>query len=143
MNYSRKTYFILSKNEHLVKVRFCQYNNFEAKMSKKNKSKFHKRIKAQILQGISQEQKTQKPVISKQTTAPVVNTTKNLPTAPIATTTTLEDEVLINTKKDLKKSAIIIGSIIILIIGLSIVNNKTNILLKAGNQLFRVLNTQS
>ncbi|MCL5406880.1 MAG: hypothetical protein M1429_00030 [Patescibacteria group bacterium] len=110
-------------------------------MSKKNKSKFHKRIQAQILEELNQQ--SQKPVTSKQPVAPIASPTQNLSTTPAVATATLESESLIYTKKDLKKSAIIIGSIIILIISLSIVDARTNILLKAGNQIFRVLNINS
>lgn len=112
-------------------------------MSKKNKSKFHKRIKTQILQELNQNQQVQKPVTAKQPIVPIAGETQVLPKESTHNMIDIADESLINTKKDLKKSAIIIGSIIIFIIALSIIDGRTNILLKTGNQIFRVLNIQS
>jgi|GEM_PF-987961 len=119
-------------------------------MSKKDKSKFRKRLRAEILKQMSQSQSTQ--------TAPPV-TAAVAPTSPPSATQTevkpmktspalapgagLQVEASSDTlqlvRHDLKKSAIIIGSIIISIVVLYFVDQKTGILLKAGNEIFKVL----
>jgi len=110
-------------------------------VSKKDNLKFKKRIKSQILQEISRSQ---------------VNAPKNIPTfvkpAVFSAPSLIPDkkfEVNIPLDKiannfelvrsDLKKSAIIIGSIIVLIIAIYFIDSKTGFLLKASDQLFRTL----
>lgn len=115
-------------------------------MSKKNKQKFKKRIKAQILtemaQSQNQSQSTQKPSQISQSAPKFSEKASTMP----AIVKTLEDintennETIDNTKYDLKKSAVIIGSIIILIIGLYVADSKTDIILKSSNKIFSALN---
>lgn len=115
-------------------------------MSKKNKAKFHKRIKAQLMQEMTQASTlpTKKDSTKIPQVAPVTQPTTPSPTAIVTKNTPpAEDESLTYIKKDLKKSAIIIGSIIILIIALSVLDNRTNILLKIGDRVFKVLNISS
>lgn len=126
-------------------------------MSKKDKSKFHKRIKAQLLEEMSQTtgmQKVAMPTptrtVTPTTTTPISTPKKITPPMPaqtqVASTSSVvqaTNESLTYIKRDLKKSAIIISSIIILIIALSIIDAKTNILLQAGNHLFNVLHIAS
>ncbi|MFA6492724.1 MAG: hypothetical protein WCV58_01125 [Patescibacteria group bacterium] len=113
-------------------------------MSKKDKSKFRKRIKAQISKEISQTQPNPVAPQIKKSSQPqtAVLSDKMSSTTPEASIAT-KNEALDYTKKDLKKSAIIIGSMIILLVALSIVDNKTGILLRAGNQIFKVLHIGS
>ena len=110
-------------------------------MSKKNKAKFHKRIKAQLLREMSQVAQTPKlsvPAFPQPTE--ITQPAQVLPATPVETAGVgAPDKSLNYIKKDLKKSAFIIGSIIILIITLSIVDTKTNFLLGIGDQVFRVL----
>lgn len=111
-------------------------------MSKKNKSKFHKRIKAQLLQEITQGQKA-KPNPSGVVSPSIFVDTKKATPAATATLETAEpvvtEDPLNYIKKDLKKSAFIIGTLIIIIAVLSIVDTKINFLPKIGDQIFRVL----
>jgi hypothetical protein len=113
-------------------------------MSKKDKSKFRRRLKAEILKEMQKspvERPTQ-PVTPPPTAKPIVSETiepmKN-PSPGIGLTVTSSSDMVQLVRADLKKSAIIIGSIIILIIVLYFVDLKTGILLKASNQIFKVL----
>jgi hypothetical protein len=109
-------------------------------MSKKDNLKFKKRIKAQILQEISQSQPDlpdRKPDIAK----PTVLKSVIKPAEPVMPS--LGDVSIKLVRSDLKKSAIIIGSIVILIIAIYFIDNKTGFLLKAGNQLFKTLHINS
>ena len=105
-------------------------------MSKKNKQKFKKLIKAQINQQMNQVQ-TATPAIS-----PVISQTpaQNVVTDNKTTVAPAENQHLDQVKYDLKKTGILIGSMIIVIIGLYFTNSKTDILLNFGNQIFKVLN---
>lgn len=115
-------------------------------MSKKNKSKFKKRIKAQILNEMASANQKEtlkfepqakispsvKPALDPEQTSPVSNinpSSDNISTEPLD-----------YTKKDLKKSAFIIGPIILIIVGLFIADAKTNILAKTGNIIFNFFN---
>lgn len=115
-------------------------------MSKKDKSKFRKRIKSQLLEEMSRAQSLDKPK-TKPVIQPAAATMQppKQPVSPVATslptTPTMPGlkEPLSYIKKDLKKSAIIIGSMMAIIIILTIVDLKTNILLNFGDQIFKVL----
>lgn len=139
---------MLAKASPLVKVKRLGYNIFE--MSKKDKSKFRKRIREQLLKEMAQleSQPVKKTIATATTATPVFpKSPQSMPTAdtaakPIASSSQ-EPATPINylnfIKRDLKKSAIIIGSIISIIIILTVVDNRTNILIKTGNQIFQVL----
>jgi len=112
-------------------------------MSKKDKSKFRRRLKARILQDMAKVQ-AQKPAPTapapKASTQPIVPPKTEPAPAPgagLEVGTSIDTLQLV--RHDLKKSAIIIGSIIIIIVGLYFVDQKTGILLKAGNEIFKVL----
>lgn len=116
-------------------------------MSKKDKSKFRKRIKEQILKEMTQAESQSAvktaPIVrtdfQKEQPTPTVNTVpKTITAKPQESTATINYLDFI--KKDLRKSAIIISSIICVIIILTIVDNRTNILLDLGNRIFQVLN---
>ena len=65
---------------------------------------------------------------------------------PLASSTVSETlaltEPVVLVQKDLKKSALIIGSIIVLIIGLFFIDGRTNFLISAADKLFQVLHLQ-
>lgn len=110
-------------------------------MSKKDKSKFRKRVKAEILnqmqstQSVSQGPISQVVQNSPAPTNEVASTIeKSAPTASIA-----ELDSLKMIKTDLKKSAIIITSILIVIVALYFIDAKTNFLSSLGSQIFKVL----
>jgi len=119
-------------------------------MSKKDKSKFRKRLRAEILKQMSQSQSTQ---TAPPVTAAVAPTSppsatraevKPMKTSPaLAPGAGLQVEASSDTlqlvRHDLKKSAIIIGLIIISIVVLYFVDQKTGILLRLGGQIFKVL----
>jgi len=117
-------------------------------MSKKDKSKFRRRLKAQILQEMATVQ-TEKPASTapapKASTQPIVP--PKIPAAKPVTAPTPEVGLQVGTsvetlqlvRHDLKKSAIIIGSIIVIIIILFFVDQKNGILLRASNEIFKVL----
>jgi len=127
-------------------------------MSKKDKSKFRRRLKAQILQDMASAQ-AQKPASTPSAqsaiTQPIVSPkipargwsalggeTAKPDTSPVPGTG-LQVGASVDTlqfvRADLKKSAIIIGSIIVLIVVLYFVDQRTGILLKASNEIFKVL----
>lgn len=114
-------------------------------MSKKNKAKFKKQIKAQILEEMARVQ-TQAPVA-----APVVpsilptpmiksDTPTAVPTQPTADNSTIQN--LLQIKYDLKKTAIVIGILALIIVALVILDQKYSILLSFGNVLFKVFHIQ-
>ena len=105
-------------------------------MSKKDKSKFRKRIKAELLKemAVSQSEVTDTP------SAAPINQAPQITASPKIIPEEKAPDALAYIKYDLKKSAIIIGSIIVIIIGLSVWDSKTNVLAKAGSQVFKVLN---
>lgn len=120
-------------------------------MSKKNKQKFRKRLKAQILQEMSQEQSRALPSNKSKQFTPNFATDNSLEKTQKTVLSedsqnreiVAEDEALNYTKKDLKKSAIILGSMILIIVALSIIDSKTNIVSKVGTEIFKVLNINS
>ena len=113
-------------------------------VSKKDKSKFHRRLKAEILKEItatSQEKPLLSPSpspIAKPISPPKPEPDKN-PVPGTGLTLDASLDTLHLVRADLRKSAIIIGSIIILIVALYFINQKTGILLKAGNEIFKIL----
>ncbi len=102
-------------------------------MSKKDKSKFRKRIKTEIL-----KQMQISGSVPQKETSQVVQTTINKETiTPVEKSAPVAD--LDNIKKiktDLKKSAIIITSIIIIMVALYFIDLKTNFLTEIGTQIF-------
>lgn len=114
-------------------------------MSKKEKSKFRRRLKAQIIQEFGKSNPLQpKPTElpkTPQAETPIEKQIEVLPkTLPVTESLPeIQNDALTWVRKDLKKSAFIIGSIIILIVVLFFVNQKTGILLKAGNGIFQIL----
>ncbi len=120
-------------------------------MSKKDKSKFRRRLKAQILQEMAKVQPAGKPATASIVAQPISppKTESALgdatakpepapaPGAGLPVGASLDTLQLV--RHDLKKSAIIIGSIIILIVLLYYADLKTGILLKVGNEIFKVL----
>lgn len=120
-------------------------------MSKKDKSKFRRRLRAEILKGMEQTQ-TKKPtsspapMLTQQPAAPSVPRPMSEPPAQPRTTPAPGAGLQVGAtdtfqmvRHDLKKSAVIIGSIIILIVALYFIDQKTGILLRAGNEIFKVL----
>lgn len=114
-------------------------------MSKKDKSKFRKRLKAQILQEMAKVQK-EKPVLAATIPSPAAepitppppkSVTAPAPGAGLQVGASVDTLQLVRT--DLKKSAIIIGLIIILIVVFYFVDLKTGLLMKAGNEIFKIL----
>lgn len=104
-------------------------------MSKKKKDKFKKQIKAQILEEMTKAQATSTPVAS--TTMPMPNVKPNL-----AAAATIDNSVIQNLaqiKYDLKKTAVVIGILALMIVALVILDQKYNLLLTFGGWLFRVL----
>jgi len=113
-------------------------------MSKKNKSKFRKHIKAQIMQQMAQVQAQEKAVKSPPTKANTQQQPEIKPAAIVqqdagtaAIDTTLQN--LPQIKYDLKKTAIVIGILAAIIAVLYLLDLKYNILISFGNIIFRVL----
>lgn len=114
-------------------------------MSKKNKSKFRKRIKAEILKQMAQSQTA---------AIPAQTTPKSLPldSPPLPTAVPKEDKTKRQSlpsqdsisliRGDLKKSGLIIGTMLIIVVGLAILDLKTGLILKASDYIFQVLNIQ-
>ncbi|KKQ74160.1 MAG: hypothetical protein US94_C0012G0010 [Berkelbacteria bacterium GW2011_GWB1_38_5] len=110
-------------------------------MSKKGKSKFHRQIRARILQEMvkTQAQSVSTTEISP-AAKPILPPQKTEFTPAPGAGLQVGFGTLQLVRADLKKSAIIIGSIILVIIALAIIDTKTGILLKAGNSIFKTLN---
>lgn len=114
-------------------------------MSKKNKAKFRKRIKAQLLNEMAKSQP--KTFVSKPSESPGQSRTiKDKTVSKIGPSSPSEgysnQNSLSLVRQDLKKSALIIGGLIILIVALTIADSRTNFLLKIGNRAFNVLHLQ-
>ena len=117
-------------------------------MSKKDKSKFRKRIKAQILQEMAKAQTqevksgagsvTLKQVIN----PPVVVPQKSSAHSALASSSTLALQNLPQIIADLKKTGLVIIILIILIIGLRLLDQKYLLLPSLGDLVFRVLHIQ-
>ena len=115
-------------------------------MSKKDKSKFRKQIKAQLLQEVAQAQKEMTP--GKSAPAVVLNTPATInPSAPVAASAVAAPAVLteINLpqiKHDLKKTGIVVGCLVVLMVAIYYLDLKYGILINFGNWLFKVLHIQ-
>lgn len=106
-------------------------------MSKKNKSKFKKQVKNQLL-----EQMTQVKSENIKSTAPdskIINTPKVMPWQN-ATVATMELQNLPQIKADLKKTGIVVGILALTIVALAVSDQKYHILTTFGSWLFKVLN---
>lgn len=96
-------------------------------MSKK-KNKFQKQLKAQFLQEISQT-----PAVSNKTAEPA-----KVVFAPASSREVIAD--LPQIKYDLKKTGVVVLSLAVMMAALAILDIKYGILLKLGDQLFKVFN---
>ena len=106
-------------------------------MSKKNKAKFKRQIKNQILTQMSHlETKTT------ETTLPKQENNRQAPARSNAAVATLELQNLPQIKADLRKTLIVVASMVILVAVLMIVDQKHHLLVPFGNWLFRVLHIQ-
>jgi len=107
-------------------------------MSKKNKAKFKKQIKAQILNQLAQTapQTQTAPIAS----APAVTNISAPAQAAVLNAAGLEN--LGQIKYDLKKTGIVVGCLALIIVALVLLDQKYNILLTSGSLLFKVLNIQ-
>ena len=114
------------------------------KMSKKDKSKFRKQIKAHLLQEMAQVQTQEKPKTPTKIVEPSQPTvTKVIPQAmPQAAVLESIPGNLSQIKYDLKKTGIVIGSLVVLMAILALLDLKYNILLSFGDILFRVFHIQ-
>jgi len=105
-------------------------------MSKKNKSKFKKQVKNQVLEQMTQvKSNDNKPSA---VTPQVINTPKVMPWQNAVATTELQN--LPQIKADLKKTGIVIGLLALAIVALAIADQKYHILTTFGAWLFKVLN---
>ncbi len=106
-------------------------------MSKKDKKKFRKRIRAQILSEMSQQNQDSKDIPYTQPIKAVSDSKPQKKEEAIPKPDeNSQSEQLGYIKKDLKKSAIIIASMIILMVVLTIVDTKFDLLSKTGDQIF-------
>jgi hypothetical protein len=106
-------------------------------MSKKNKAKFKRQIKNQVLQQMAQVNSTstlnQENIPPAATVKPVILTNN---------TTALEVQNLPQIKNDLIKTAIVMVTLILIIVVLAVTDQKYHELLTFGSWLFRVLHIQ-
>lgn len=112
-------------------------------MSKKDKSKFRKLIKAQLAKDLAQAQKEIQPgkpaaVIVSDTITPVAPSAAAVTIAPA----TFGEINLPQIKYDLKKTAIVVGSIAVIMGIIYYLDLKYGILVTFGNWLFKVLHIQ-
>lgn len=109
-------------------------------MSKKDKSKFRKQIKAQMLQDMAKvESQSQMKATSKiQVSQPFLNQPKIV--SQQNTTAAISDSEinLPQIKYDLKKTGVVVGSIAVIIAALYFLDLKYNILANFGDRLFNV-----
>lgn len=117
-------------------------------MSKKDKSKFKKLLKAQISQGLSQtriQEKTAKMPVSAsppQNISPTPNVKSNISLQSSGEAAISDISNLSQIKYDLKKTAVVIGALVIIMAVLYVLDLKYNILLSFGDVIFRVLHIQ-
>jgi len=114
-------------------------------MSKKDKSKFRKQLKAQIFQDMAKfESENKTSTTTKiQSKAQTASQLKVAPQSNATVTPTTSSEIdLPQIKYDLKKTAIVVGGMVIIIATLAILDNKHNILNNFGNTLFKALHIQ-
>ena len=116
-------------------------------MSKKDKSKFRKHIKAQILQEMAQSQAQEKvmarPIIqsqSKSTSPPIEEKPMSDISPPASQTAVIPGlQNLPQIKYDLKKTGLVVGGLVLILAVLYLLDLKYNILLSFGDIIFRVL----
>lgn len=96
-------------------------------MSKKNKAKFKKQIKAQIQQEMHSSLKETTPIKKQDSPSKI---------EPVEIDQSNENLALI--KYDLKKTGVIIGLFTIIILGVYFTNQKIDILTPSGDFLFRL-----
>lgn len=115
-------------------------------MSKKNKSKFKKILKAQIAQKINQAQSSESKTVPKEKAAFPQNSLSvesNVASQSESSIALNSGDInLTQVKADLIKTAIIVLILLLIIAVLYYLNYKNNILLVFGNWLFEVLNIQ-
>lgn len=112
-------------------------------MSKKNKAKFKKHLKAQMLQEMGREVNVSE-IVQKPATisTPAAIDVKNINVQNGAAAIAIDDMIvnLPQVKHDLKKTAIIILILAAIITILSYLAQRYNILISFGDWLFKVLN---
>lgn len=115
-------------------------------MSKKDKSKFKKQLKAQMLQDMQKFEKetktTNSPHIVPPAPKPEIRKKISMPAASSAAVAIDSEIDISQTKYDLKKIGIIVGSIVVIIGAIYYLNFKYDILLTFGNWLFEVLHIE-
>ena len=104
-------------------------------MSKKNKAKFKKQIKNQVLEQMTKEkpitvQDTQN--LEPTTNEKTVTDSKTVPSTP-------EIQNLPQIKADLKKTGIVVAILALCILALALLDQKNHLLLTFGGWLFKVL----
>ena len=107
-------------------------------MSKKNKAKFKKQVKNQVLQQMTKANmpSTNNQLITRSAQSTIATSEiKNVAAAA-------EIQNLPQIQADLKKTAIVIAALALAIVVLAELDRKHNILLIFGNWLFRVLHIQ-
>ena len=104
-------------------------------MSKKDKSKFRRRLRAEILKQMSATSRAEGPSTPEETMARPEAKTET-PAVETPASASISADTLQLVRLDLKKSAIIIGSIIILIIALYLIDLRTDILLDISEKIF-------
>lgn len=112
-------------------------------MSKKNKAKFKKHLKTQILQDINREVNLPEAVetsemVNKPEVAPAYQTS-----ATAAAAANIHDSMIVNLpqiKHDLKKTAVIVLILAAIIGTLAFLDQKYGTLINLGDWLFQVLN---
>jgi len=105
-------------------------------MSKKDKSKFRRRLRAEILKQMSATPRAEKPTTVAEETTAKPEIKPELPAIAPPASQSIPSDTLQLVRLDLKKSAIIIGSIIILIIALYLIDLRTDILLRISDKIF-------
>lgn len=116
-------------------------------MSKKDKSKFRKQIKAQLMQDVAQAQSEIKApqkakIVTRENIAVANNIVNKNQTSPLnPPVIAINSEFnLPQIRYDLKKTALVVLGLAIVIVALYYVDLRYNILLNFGDWLFKVLN---
>jgi hypothetical protein len=111
-------------------------------MSKKDNLRFKKRIKSQILEELShaEERKSPSPTEQKKVidTPAIALKPADRPKENVLPPNQVDNNLKL-IKVDLKKSAYIIGSMLVLIVAIYFTDQKTDFLLKAGSSIFKFL----
>ena len=108
-------------------------------MSKKDKSKFRKQLKAQKLQEINQEVKTSTTMASSEAISQPVQKTSGINQTATTSAQLLDLDQI---RYDLKKTGFVVLLLAIIIAILYYLDSKYGILLNFGDWLFKVLNIQ-